>query len=117
MEFHRLNAELKDMLEKLEPYQFDEDFMFDLEENAQSLFHMHPMQVTNDIRELEHAGYVRVYRGDNFTKMHFAITSDGRCYKKLLRRHILETCFYWIGNLIIGASGGAIALMLASLIG
>lgn len=110
--FVPLNSELREVLAALQEYQFEEGFFESLPSIAKDKFGMDEKAVANDIAELEQLGYVRVFRGDEHNGMHIIITSDGRCYDKLLHRHWLATSFGWLGSLVTGASGGLVVFIL-----
>lgn len=114
--FQPLNSELRDVLGKLVSYQFDESFLDSIPDLAASTFGIEPKQLVNDILELQELGYVRVYPGDALNPRHIAVTSNGRCYDKLLRKHRLDTVLNWTGNLVTGASGGLVVFLLAAVV-
>ncbi len=114
--FQPLNDELRDVLGKLVSYQFDESFLGSIPDIAIPAFGIEPEQLVNDILELQELGYVRVYPGDALNPRHIAVTSNGRCYDKLLRRHRLDTVLSWTGNLVTGASGGLVVFLLAAVV-
>lgn len=114
--FQPLNDELRDVLGKLVSYQFDESFLDSIPDIAVSTFGIEPKQLANDILELQELGYVRVYPGDTLNPRHVAVTSDGRCYDKLLRKNRIDTVLSWTGNLVTGASGGLVVFLLAAIV-
>ena len=113
--FTPLNDELRDLLEKLGPYQFDESFLQDLDRMGDAEFGMPNRQVVHGIWELEALGYVKIYKGGPMNPAYMALTSDGRCYKQLLLKHRRNTVLAWVGNAVTGASGGLVVYFLSLL--
>lgn len=109
----RLNKELEELLEKLKPYEFDQEFFKTEHEELGD-----GRKAIMGIVELQERGLLHwkdFEKEDGSTGTHFYLTSDGRNYRDLIRRERTSRIFDTVRSLAVGASGGLVVYLLSLL--
>lgn len=112
----KLTRSLSVTLDAIREYEYDESFMGRLYAGDSPIKGMHPKRLVGDISELRDLGYLKVfvYRGMADS---FSLTALGRDYRRNRALDALRAVGRYAFQLLVGASGGAVALLLGRLLG
>lgn len=107
----RLNRSIARTLEKLKPYDGDEDFMRRLYAKDSPIEGMSCMRIASDISELKDAGMLKVNEFNGRADA-FVLTSDGREYRWNRGMEIARAVLKGLIQIASGMGGGLIVWLL-----
>lgn len=112
----KLTRSLAVTLEAIRGYEHDESFMRRLYAGESPVEGMHPKRLVGDISELRDLGYLKVFVYNGVADS-FSLTALGRDYRRNRALDALRVAGRYAFQLLVGASGGAAALLLDKLLG
>lgn len=111
----KLTKSLAETLDALRPFDGDEAFMQKINEAESPIAGMSARRLVADMGELQTLGYLKVFqyagKADSFD-----LTSLGRDYRRNRIEEIAKTAGRYVFQLLVGASGGAVVLLLGKLL-
>lgn len=111
----KLTKSLADTLAAIAPYENDQDFMRRLCEHSSPVRGLTPERLASDIKELEDLGYVKVFLFQRKPDS-FRLTAAGRDYRRNRAADVAKTVLSYAFQLLVGASGGLVVLLLGKLL-
>lgn len=112
----KLTRSLAITLDAIRGYEYDGAFMGRLYAGESPVKGMHPKRIIGDISELQELGYLKVFVYHGVADS-FSLTALGRDYRRNRALDALRATGRYAFQLLVGASGGAVALLLGRLLG
>lgn len=111
----RLTKSLAETLAAITPYENDSDFMKQLYEQQSPVGGLPPERVASDMRELKDLGYLELFQYHGKIDS-FRLMAAGRDYRRNRIGEVAKAVLRYAFQLLVGASGGLVVLLLGRLL-
>ena len=111
----KLTKSLAETLAAITPYENDSDFMKQLYEQQSPVGGLTPERVASDMRELKDLGYLELFQYQGKIDS-FRLLAAGRDYRRNCIGEVAKTVLRYAFQLLVGASGGLVVLLLGRLL-
>lgn len=111
----KLTKSLAETLAAITPYENDSDFMKQLYEQQSPVGGLPPERVASDMRELKDLGYLELFQYQEKIDS-FRLLAAGRDYRRNRIGEVAKTVLRYAFQLLVGASGGLVVLLLGRLL-
>lgn len=111
----KLTKSLAETLAAITPYENDPDFMRRLCDHPSPVGGLPPERVASDMRELKDLGYLELFRFQGKIDS-FRLLAAGRDYRRNRLGEVAKAVLRYAFQLLVGASGGLVVLLLGRLL-
>ena len=108
-------CKLAETLAAITPYENDSDFMKQIYEQQSPVGGLPPERVASDMRELKDLGYLELFQYQGKIDS-FRLLAAGRDYRRNRIGEVAKTVLRYAFQLLVGASGGLVVLLLGRLL-
>ena len=111
----KLTKSLAETLAAITPYENDSDFMKQLYYHPSPVSGIPPERVASDMRELKDLGYLELFQHQGKVDS-FRLLAAGRDYQRNRLGEVAKAVLRYAFQLLVGASGGLVVLLLGRLL-
>ena len=111
----KLTKSLAETLAAITPYENDSDFMKRLYEHQSPVGELPPERVASDMKELKDLGYLELFQYQGKIDS-FRLLAAGRDYRRNRVGEVAKAFLGYVFQLLVGASGGLVVLLLGRLL-